>query len=216
MSHSASSRYSPAEERANALTHLLGVILAVAALALLPTYAALDGDPWHIVSCTIYGVTQLALYSTSTIYHWVSEPERKARWRHLDHAAIFLLIAGTYTPFTLVSLRGPWGWTVFGIVWGLAVVGIGMQTLLLRTKGWVTALPYIAMGWVIVIAIEPLIEALPTGGLYFLVAGGLAYTLGAVFYAWRSLPYHHAIWHLFVMAGSGLHFGAVFFYVIPA
>jgi hemolysin III len=170
---------------------------------------------WHIVGCSIYGATQILLYTASTLYHSIPLPRAKAVLRLCDHAAIFLLIAGTYTPFTLVSLRGPWGWSLFGLVWGLALTGIALQSILIRYKALVTAIPYVAMGWVAIVAIKPLLESVALGGLVLLVAGGLAYTLGSVFYVWRRLPYHHAIWHLFVLMGSTLHFFAILFYVIP-
>jgi hemolysin III len=208
-------RYSAGEELANSITHGVGVVLAIAGLAVLTSFASVFGTVWHIVSCSIYGATQILLYTASTLYHSIPLPRAKAVLRLCDHAAIFLLIAGTYTPFTLVSLRGPWGWSLFGLVWGLALAGIALQSILIRYKALVTAIPYVAMGWVAIVAIKPLLESVALGGLVLLVAGGLAYTLGSVFYVWRRLPYHHAIWHLFVLMGSTLHFFAILFYVIP-
>ena len=208
-------RYSAGEELANSITHGVGVVLAIAGLAVLTSFASVFGTVWHIVSCSIYGGTQILLYTASTLYHSIPLPRAKAVLRLCDHAAIFLLIAGTYTPFTLVSLRGPWGWSLFGLVWGLALTGMALQSILSRYKALVTAIPYVAMGWVAIVAIKPLLESVALGGLVLLVAGGLAYTLGSVFYVWRRLPYHHAIWHLFVLMGSTLHFFAILFYVIP-
>ena len=208
-------RYSAGEELANSITHGVGVVLAIAGLAVLTSFASVFGTVWHIVACSIYGATQILLYTASTLYHSIPLPRAKGVLRLCDHAAIFLLIAGTYTPFTLVSLRGPWGWSLFGLVWGLALTGMALQSILIRYKALVTAIPYVAMGWVAIVAIKPLLESVAPGGLVLLVAGGLAYTLGSVFYVWRRLPYHHAIWHLFVLMGSTLHFFAILFYVIP-
>ena len=208
-------RYSAGEELANSITHAVGVVLAIAGLAVLTSFASVFGTVWHVVACSIYGATQILLYTASTLYHSIPLPRAKAVLRRCDHTAIFLLIAGTYTPFALVSLRGPWGWSLFGLVWGLALTGIALQSILIRYKALVTAIPYVAMGWVAIVAIKPLLESVALGGLVLLVAGGLAYTLGSVFYVWRRLPYHHAIWHLFVLMGSTLHFFAILFYVIP-
>ena len=208
-------RYSTAEEIANSLTHGVGIALSIAGLAILTAFASVFGSVWHIVSCSIYGATQILLYTASTLYHSIPLPRAKAVFRVLDHSAIFLLIAGTYTPFTLVNLRGPWGWSLFGFIWGLAILGIALQSILIRQKMWVATLPYVGMGWVAVIGIKPLLESVAPGGLVLLVAGGLAYTLGSVFYVWRRVPFHHAIWHGFVLAGSVFHFFAVLLYVIP-
>lgn len=208
-------RYRLGEEIANSITHGVGIVLSIAGLAVLTAFASVFGTVWHIVSCSIYGATQIILYAASTLYHSIPLPRAKAVLRRFDHAAIFLLIAGTYTPFTLVNLRGPWGWSFFGLIWGLALTGIALQGVLIRYGPLVTALPYIAMGWVAVVAIKPIVAAVAPGGLALLVAGGAAYTLGSLFYVWRRLPYHHAIWHIFVLAGSVLHFFAILFYVIP-
>jgi hemolysin III len=207
--------YSTAEEIANSITHGIAVALSIAGLAVLTSFASVFGNTWHIVSCSIYGATQILLYTASTLYHSIPMPRAKAVLRLFDHAAIFLLIAGTYTPFTLVNLRGPWGWTIFAIVWSLAIIGITLQGTLIKQKKALMAIPYIAMGWVAVIGIKPLIESVAPGGVLLILAGGLAYTFGVIFYVWRKLPYHHAIWHLFVMAGSTFHFFAILFYVIP-
>ncbi|NTW02620.1 MAG: hemolysin III family protein [Oscillochloris sp.] len=211
---SQASRFSLGEIIANAVTHGIGAALAIAGLAVLVTFASLYGDAWHIVSVSIYGATLIFLYLFSTLYHSIQEPQVNRVLRIFDHSAIFLLIAGTYTPFTLVTLRGPLGWTLFGIVWGLALFGVAFQTTLLRRHISISLGLYIGMGWAIIVAVRPMMEALPMPGIILLVAGGLAYTLGVAFYVWHRLPYHHAIWHLFVLAGSSLHFFAVLFYVI--
>ena len=192
------------------------MVLAVAALVVLTVYASALGSTRHLVGCTIYGVTLIFLYTASTLYHSIQRPRAKTVLRVFDHSAIFLLIAGTYTPFTLVNLRGPWGWSLFGLVWGLALLGIVLQFSLLRRYSFLRVLLYVAMGWVAVIAIKPLTASVPPVGLVLLVAGGLAYTGGIVFYVWHRLPYHHAIWHGFVLAGSVLHFFSVFYSVLPA
>jgi hemolysin III len=210
------SRCTKGEEIANSITHGLGVILALGGLVVLVIFAALYGDAWHIVSCSIFGATLVLLYLASTLYHAIQHPGAKPILRILDHSAILVLIAGTYTPFTLVSLRGPWGWTLFGVIWGLAVVGILIETTRLRRyRAGLIAL-YVIMGWAVVVAIKPMMASMAGGGLWLLLAGGLAYTGGIGFYLWDRLPYNHAIWHLFVLAGSILHFFAIFLYVLPS
>ncbi len=208
-------RYTIGEEIANSLTHGLGALLAIGGLATLVTLAALRGDVWHVVSCSIYGAAMVVLYTASTLYHGITAPRAKSALQVFDHAAIFLLIAGTYTPFTLVSLRGPWGWSIFGTVWGLAAAGIILEIVFSGRWPALSLALYLAMGWVAVVAVKPLLAVVPTGGLVLLVLGGLAYTAGIGFYVWKKLPYGHAIWHLFVLAGTMLHFFAVLFYVVP-
>jgi hemolysin III len=208
-------QYSRGEEIANSITHGIGVALSIAGLAVLTAFAALLGNVWHIVSVSIYGATQILLYTASTLYHSIPIPQVKQFLRRLDHTAIFLLIAGTYTPFTLVNLRGPWGWSLLVIVWSLAILGIILQGFLLRQKSIWNALIYIAVGWVVVVGIKPVLATIPLGGLALLLAGGLAYSGGAIFYVWKRIPYNHAIWHLFVLLGSAFHYFAVLFYVIP-
>ncbi len=214
MSH-AFREQSPREELANALTHGLGAALAVAGLAVLVTQAALHGDAWRVVSFALYGTTLVLLYLCSTLYHALPWPGVKAVFHRLDHAAIFLLIAGTYTPFSLVTLRGPWGWSIFGVEWGLALVGIVAKTLLFGRFRRVGVAVYVLMGWVVVAAIEPLLGALPPGGLAWLLAGGVAYTGGVGFYVAKRLRYHHAVWHLFVLCGSVCHWVCMLLYVLP-
>ncbi|MBN1476858.1 hemolysin III family protein [Candidatus Sumerlaeota bacterium] len=203
---------SPRSERANTLTHAVGAALAIAALSVLVSLAALEGDPWRVVGFSLYGSTLVILYLASTLYHAVQRPRAKAALRVLDHASIYLLIAGTYTPFALVNLRGGWGWSLFGVIWGLAVLGILFKIFLTGQYAKLSVLIYIAMGWIVLIALRPTIVAVPAPGMWLLLAGGLAYTLGVTFYAWRSLPHGHAIWHLFVLAGSACHFVAVLFW----
>lgn len=208
-------RYTPREEIANSLTHGLGIILAIAGLGTLTAFAALYGTASHIVGCSIFGATLILLYTTSTLYHSIPIQKAKAVLRALDHSAIYLLIAGTYTPFSLVNLRGPWGWSLLGLIWTLAILGITTRVLLGRKRTWLSVAFYIAMGWTVLIAIEPLVENVAPGGIRLLVTGGVVYTAGTIFYMWRKLPYHHAIWHVFVLLGSIFHFFAILFYVIP-
>lgn len=202
------------EEVANSLTHGVGTMLAIAGLAVLTTFAALRGTAWHIVACTIFGVCLILSYGTSTLYHGIQQPRAKHVLRILDHSAIFLLIAGTYTPFTLISLRGPWGWSLFGVVWGLALMGIAFKVTMLRRWTALSVGLYLAMGWCVIVATRPLLASVAPGGLGLLLAGGVAYTAGLAFYVQRR-RYSHAIWHLFVLAGSTFHFFAVLLYVIP-
>ncbi len=208
-------QYSIGEEIANSVTHGVGLILAIAGLAILTAFASRLGNAWHVVSCTLFATTLILQYTFSTLYHSIQLPRAKSVMRVLDHSAIFLLIAGTYTPFMLVNLRGTWGWTLFGIVWTLALLGVLFQVSLLRRWKGISLALYIGMGWVIVIAIKPMLASVDTGGLILLLLGGLAYTSGVVFYLWERLRYNHAIWHGFVLAGSILHFFAILFYVIP-
>ena len=206
--------YPPREELANRLTHALGAAFSLAGLVLLVVFSARHGDAWQVVSTAIFGTTLVLLYSSSTLYHSFRNERLKGRLQKFDHAAIFLLIAGTYTPFVLVTLRGPWGWTLFGVVWGLAVAGVALKFRFAGRYKLVSTLIYVGMGWLVIVALKPLSAALPAAGLKLLVAGGLCYTGGAVFYLWHRLPYHHAIWHLFVLGGSACHWAAVFFYVV--
>ena len=208
-------RYSIGEEIANAVTHGIGALLSVAGLAVLVSFAALYGDAWHIVSTSIFGSTLILLYAASTVYHSVWHRQTKLVLQRLDHSAIFLLIAGTYTPFALVSMRGPWGWTLFGIVWSIALLGIALQLFPRRRNERLSLLLYLGMGWMALAAIKPFLASVDTGGLMLLLIGGLFYSLGVIFYVWRQLKYHHAIWHGFVLAGSAFHFFAVLFYVVP-
>lgn len=220
MNQALAPSYSFREEIANSVTHGIATVLSIAGLSVLTSFASVFGTAWHVVSCSIYGATQILLFTASTLYHSVSNPRVKSILRVFDHAAIFLLIAGTYTPFTLVNLRGPWGWTIFGLVWAIAIIGIllrawWMRGTLMRQKAIWRTLPYMGMGWLAVVAIKPILENVAPGGIALIIAGGLAYTVGSIFYVWKRLPYNHAIWHIFVIAGSAFHFFAVLFYVIP-
>jgi hemolysin III len=203
------------EETINAATHGLGVLLGLVGLTVLVVTAVLRGDAWHIASCSIYGATLVLLFTGSTLYHSFRSPRVKHVFRIIDHSSIYLLIAGTYTPFLLVSLRGRWGWSLFGVVWGLALAGIVFQIFFVRRFRLAQTLIYLAMGWLALVAVKPLLERVPMAGLLWLLSGGLFYSLGAVFYLWKRLPFHHGIWHLFVLAGSVCHYFAILFYVIP-
>ena len=203
------------EELANTLTHGLGLVLSIAGLVALIALTTLRGDLWHIVGCGVFGGSLVVLYGVSTAYHGARRPRVKRILRTIDHIAIYLLIAGTYTPFTLVNLRGPWGWTLFGLVWGIAVVGTLSKLIVRDHPEWFSLGAYIAMGWMCVIAAKPILEIAPWGLLALLLAGGMAYTLGTIFYAWDRVPYFHAVWHVFVLAGSALHYCAVVLYVVP-
>jgi hemolysin III len=197
------------EEAANTLTHGFGAVLSLIAGIALIVMASLSGNPWQILSAVVYSVSLVLLYTASTLYHGARGGRAKRRLEIFDHCAIFLLIAGTYTPFTLVTLHGPIGWSLFGVVWGLASLGILFKLVFATRFQILSTLAYIAMGWLVVFAAGPLISALPAATIALLVAGGLAYTLGTLFYHNRRIPYSHAIWHLFVLAGSVLHFLAV-------
>lgn len=203
------------EETINAWTHGLGALLSLAGLAVLVFMASRNGDAWHIVSCSIYGATLVLLFSSSTLYHSFRSERVKHIFRIIDHASIYLLIAGTYTPFVLINLRGGWGWSLFGVVWGLALAGIVFQIFFVSRFRVLQTLIYLAMGWLAVIAIKPLLTSVPLPGLIWLLAGGLSYTVGALFYLWKRLPFHHAVWHIFVLAGGVCHYFAILFYVLP-
>ncbi len=200
-------------ERFNSISHTVGAALAAIGGVILIVAAARTGDPWKIVSCSVYAAMLLALYLTSTLYHSV-RGKAKAVLQRLDHCAIYLLIAGTYTPFMLVTLRGPWGWSLFGVVWGLALFGIVQEYVYAKGARILSLVIYVAMGWLVVIGIKPLLAALEWNGFLWLVAGGLCYTGGIAFYATdHKLRHGHGIWHLFVLAGSSCHFIAILFYV---
>ncbi len=206
--------YTPREEVANTISHGLGVLLSIVGLVVLVVAASLGGSARTVICCAVFGTSLIVLYTASTLYHAIPPTPAKGVLRIFDHVAIYLLIAGTYTPFTLVSLRGAWGWTIFGLVWGLAGLGILAETTALRRFRAISLVLYLAMGWMAAIAIKPLIRSLDSGGSVLLFSGGLFYTLGLAFYGWRRLPYNHTIWHLFVLTGSILHFFAVLFYVV--
>ena len=207
--------YPVKEEIANSITHGIGAALSIAGLVVLVVFAAMQGDVWHIVSFSIYGSTLILLYLASTLYHSFPQPRVKRIFKIIDHSSIFLLIAGTYTPFMLTSLRGIWGWSLFGVVWGLAITGIVFKSIFISRFKKVSILVYILMGWLCILVVRQMIEHIPYLGLLWLLAGGLCYTLGVIFYAWKSLPYHHAVWHLFVLGGSICHYFSILFYLLP-
>ncbi len=206
--------YSAREEIASSVIHGVGIVLSIAGLAVLAAFAAAAGDARHIASVGVYGTTLILLYTASTLYHGVPVERAKRVLRQLDHAAIFLLIAGTYTPFTLITLHGPWGWSLFAIVWTLAIAGMALVVRGVERRGPVIAL-YVGLGWIGLVAIGPLVRNLPAGGLWLLFGGGVCYTLGVPFYLAKRMPFAHALWHLFVLGGSVLQFFAVLLYVLP-
>ena len=206
--------HSVREEFFNALTHGLGATAALAGGAVLITLAALFGDGWQLAGAIVFGICLLLLYLASTLYHAIQHPVAKARLKVFDHCAIYLLIAGTYTPFTLIGLRGPWGWGLFAAIWTLAVAGVVFKLFFTGRFKLLSTAIYIAMGWLVIVAIEPLLGALDAWTIGWLFGGGVFYTLGTVFYHRPSLPYSHAIWHLFVVAGSVCHYVAVMAQVV--
>lgn len=211
-------KFTPREEAANAISHLLGALLSVAGLVMMISYSLIHGNEWHVVSTSIFGATMIILYFSSTLTHILPMGKAKDFFFNFDRIAIYLLIAGTYTPIALVTLHGPFGWVIFGVEWGFAILG---TLLILIRPGNFNAgvntfyvVSYALMGWLILIAIVPVIRILPMGGVWILI-GGLSYTLGIVFYKLSRFPYHHLVWHLLVIAGTISHFIAVFFYIIP-
>jgi len=207
--------YSQLEEKINIISHAIGFILSMVALVLLVRHAVLYGDVWHIVSFSIFGSSLIMLYAASTFYHSANNPELRNKLNIVDHASIYVLIAGTYTPFTLVTLKGPIGWVIFGISWGLALTGIILKLFFTGKFDLISTIMYVLMGWIIVFAIKPLIHNLPPEGLLWLFAGGISYTIGAILYSIGRIKFNHAIFHLFVLNGSICHFMSVFFYVLP-
>ncbi|QWU14494.1 hemolysin III [Paenibacillus sophorae] len=207
--------YSRREEVANAITHGIGAVLSVAALVLLIVFSSMWGTAWHVVSFSIYGTTMLLLYLNSTIVHSLKEGKLKDLFEFFDHSSIYLFIAGTYTPFLLVAIRGTLGWSLFGVIWGIAFFGVLFKAFFTKKFLFMSTVFYIAMGWLIVIAWAPLTAAVAEGGMALLMAGGILYTLGTIFYVWRAFPYHHAVWHVFVLLGSVTHFFAVLLYLLP-
>ena len=208
--------YSPLEEKINIISHAVGLILSIVALVLLVTRAILYGNVWHVVSFSIFGASLIILYAASTFYHSAEKPELRNRLKVFDHASIYALIAGTYTPFTLVTLKGTIGWVIFGISWGLALTGIILKLFFTGKYNLISTIMYVLMGWVIVFAIKPLINNLPLDGLIWLIAGGISYTIGAILYSIKKIKFNHAIFHMFVLFGSFCHFMSVFFYVLPS
>lgn len=206
------------DEILNSITHGIGILLSIAALVILVVFASIRpyGDAWKIVSFSVYGFSLILMFTASTLYHSIRNPRYKTFFNLFDHAAIFVLIAGTYTPFTLVSLRGPWGWSIFGVIWGLALIGVVFKLFFyhdrLRTlSAWI----YFLMGWIILIAIRPMIMEVPSQGLWWLLGGCLTYSLGIPFYLRKQNRFNHVVWHLFVLGGAITHFFAIFLYVLP-
>ena len=206
--------YPTTEEKINILTHGLGLLLSIAALVLLVIHASTHGTARHIVSFTIFGASLILLYSASTLYHYSQKPDIRRKLNILDHASIYVLIAGTYTPFTLITLKGWLGWTIFGITWGIAIIGVFFKLFYTGRFDKISTIAYVAMGWIIIFAVKPLIENLPLNGLYWLLAGGIFYTIGAVLYSIKKIKFNHAIFHVFVLLGSFSHFMAIYFYVL--
>jgi len=207
--------YPPAEERINILSHALALLCSILGLLALVTKALQHGQTLHLVSACAFGVSMIALYTASVAYHSNRDPLLRTRLRTVDHSAIYVLIAGTYTPFALVTLQGSGGWILFGIVWGMALTGIVLKLFFTGRYELFSTLMYVFMGWLIVFFIKPLIAQFPTAGLAWLLAGGISYTLGALLYSIPKIPYHHAVFHIFVVLGSLCHFVAVYFYVLP-
>lgn len=212
---SGSPRYTPCEEVINAVTHGIGALLSIAALVTLLLLTAGNGDIWHVAGFIIYGASLFTLYVASFLYHVASGEKLKKIFRMFDHCSIFLLIAGTYTPILLIAMRGPWGWTLFAMIWAMAAAGLFYEIVFGGRRKWISLALYIAMGWLAVIAVKPMLSALPTGLLLWILFGGLLYTGGIIFYVWKHLPYNHAIWHLFVLGGSVLHFTGIVRYLTP-
>ncbi len=209
------------KEPVNGFTHLVGALFSVAALTLLVTLSAINATAWHVVSFSIYGSSMILLYTASSLYHLLPLSEKGTRiFRTIDHAMIYVLIAGTYTPCCLVALRGGWGWSLFGVVWGLAVLGIAFKIFWLEAPRWISTTFYVGMGWVVVVAVYPLVQRMPLGGLLWLAGGGVFYTIGAVIYGikkpdpWPKVFGHHEIFHLFVLAGSFCHFMLMYSYIL--
>ena len=208
--------YSPIEEKINIISHAIGFILSIVAFVLLVTHANLHGDAMHIFSFSIFGASLIILYAASTFYHSAKKSELRNRLKIIDHASIYILIAGTYTPFTLVTLNGLIGWAIFVTSWGLALTGIILKLFFTGKYKLISTLMYVFMGWIIVFAIKPVINNLSSEGLFWLVAGGFAYTIGAILYSIKKIKFNHAIFHMFVLVGSICHFVSVFFYVLPS
>ena len=206
----------PGEELANSLTHGVGLALSLAAAPVLIVTAVATDDVWRVAAVSIYAATLVMLYAASTLYHSVRRRALKEAMQRVDHAAIYLLIAGTYTPFTLISLRGAWGWSIFGVVWALALIGVILKGRFGARLPALSTWLYLAMGWLIVIALRPLSLHVAPAGLRWLALGGALYTGGVVFYVWERVRYSHAVWHLFVLGGSMAHFAAVLWYAVPA
>jgi hemolysin III len=207
--------YSPLEEKTNIMSHAIGLVFSIVALVLMLVRASVYGNAWHIVSVAIFGASLILLYAASTFYHSAKDPLLRSRLRIVDHATIYVLIAGTYTPFTLIKLHVTTGWIIFGVSWGMAISGVILKLFFTGRYNVLSTLMYVVMGWIIIFAVKPLINSLSADGLFWLVAGGIAYTTGAVLYSIKKIKFNHAIFHLFVLLGSFCHFMSVYFYVLP-
>lgn len=215
MSTKTAVKYTLGEEIFNSVTHGVGAALAIAGCAVVVVAASFTGNAWTIVACSVYSFMTILAYLSSTLYHALTPPGAKAVFRILDHSSIFVFIAGTYTPYTLVTLRGPIGWTIFGIVWGAAILGVVLNSISIEKFKVFSMIAYVATGWAVLFAIVPLFDLLDLGGLILLGAGGILYTLGILFYSFKKIRYMHSIWHLFVLAASVLHYFSILFYVVP-
>jgi len=203
------------EEIANSITHGIGLLLSIVGLVILVVSASVHGDIWRVVCFSVYGGALIILYTASTLYHSFPMGRTKYILKIIDHSAIYILIAGSYTPFALISLRGAWGWTLFGVIWALALAGIVFKMFFVKRLLVLSTITYLIMGWLALIAVRPIINNIPFRGIVWLIAGGLFYTLGIIFHFFNKLPFHHAIWHLFVLSGSICHYFAILFYVLP-
>ncbi len=207
-------KYSSKEETANIVTHAIGILFAITGLVMLVVISAIHGDAWKVTSSAIYGASMIALYTASTLYHTFKNEKTKKTFNVIDHISIYYLIAGSYTPFMLVTLRGGWGWSLFGVVWALAITGTILKLKFGDRLRKFSNMIYIFMGWLIIIAIKPVVDSLDSKGLLLLFIGGVLYTSGVIFYKWKTLPYNHAIWHLFVLAGTVTQYFAILYYVV--
>lgn len=207
--------FTKGEEIANAITHGIGALLSIAALVILIVFSSIYGNIWHVVSFTLFGSTMLLMYMSSTMLHSLPAGKAKDLFEIFDHSSIYFFIAGSYTPFLFIAVEGWVGWTIFGVVWGLAIIGTIFKSFFVKKFLLYSTLLYIAMGWLIVFAWQPLVDFLQPTGLLLLAIGGILYTVGAIFYVWRGFKFHHAVWHLFVIAGSALHFFCILFYLLP-
>ncbi|KPB06483.1 PAQR family membrane homeostasis protein TrhA [Bacillus sp. CHD6a] len=207
--------FSKGEEIANTITHGIGILTSIAALVLLIVFSAINGTSLHVTTFIVYGVTMIMLYTASTLLHALPKGKAKNVFEILDHSSIYFFIAGSYTPITLIIMDGALGWTLFGIVWGLAIAGTVFKVFFVKRFILASTLLYVLMGWLAVFGWNDITSTVGTGGIAFLVAGGVVYSLGAVFYVWRAFPYHHAVWHIFVLGGTVLHFFFVLLYVLP-
>lgn len=207
--------YSPLEEKLNVISHGFGLIVSIIALILLVQYALIDGTYLHVISFSIYGASLVIMYSASTLYHYVQEPKLRYKLNIFDHAAIYVLIAGSYTPFTLNVMEGSLGWGLFGTVWAIAIIGVTLKLFFTGKFGKISTVAYLLMGWLGVFGLKALFEALPIEGVIWILAGGVSYTIGAILYSIKQIKFNHAIFHVFVLLGSFCHFMSVFFYVLP-